>query len=161
MNKQEIVSGALAGFVGTVPMTIAMEGLHNILPPQQKYPLPPEQITHALEKRTGINLPQPLHMALTWAGHFGYGTAIGTIYALTAEKLPFPSALNGALFGLAVWGASYIGWLPGVGIMPPASRQPKHRNALMIAAHLVWGMVTALLVDELEHSSEPPSQFVN
>jgi len=38
-----------------------------------------------------------------------------------------------------VWGGSYLGLLPSLGILRPATDHPAQRNALMIAAHLVWG----------------------
>jgi uncharacterized membrane protein YagU involved in acid resistance len=54
-------------------------------------------------------------------------------------------------FALLVWLVSYLGWIPAANILPPATDQPKRRNALMIAAHVVWGVslgsVFALLTD--------------
>jgi uncharacterized membrane protein YagU involved in acid resistance len=51
------------------------------------------------------------------------------------------NAWTGATFGLGVWVASYLGLMPMLGILRPATRHPARRNALMIAAHLVWGGV--------------------
>jgi hypothetical protein len=36
----ELTSGAVAGFVGTFPMTFAMEKMFHGLPQHEKYPLP-------------------------------------------------------------------------------------------------------------------------
>ena len=57
--------------------------------------------------------------------------------------------MTGALAGGGVWMASYLGWLPGMGILKPATRHPGRRNALMLGAHLVWGAATALAMREL------------
>jgi hypothetical protein len=53
--------------------------------------------------------------------------------------------LAGTLYGLVVWGASYLGLVPALGLLSPATRHPRRRNALMIAAHLVWGAALGLL----------------
>src|SRR6188508_239336 len=50
-----------------------------------------------------------------------------------------PRAAEGALYGVGVWGASYLGLLPGAGLYPAATDESAGRNALMISAHLIWG----------------------
>ena len=45
--------------------------------------------------------------------------------------------------------ASYLFWLPGMGILKPATLHPRRRNALMLGAHLVWGAATAVAMREL------------
>jgi hypothetical protein len=42
--------------------------------------------------------------------------------------------------GVAIWAGSYLGWLPTVGILTPATRHPWRRNLLMIVAHVIWGV---------------------
>ena len=59
------------------------------------------------------------------------------------------TARLGSGAGVAVWAASYFGWIPAMGLLSPAHRHPPARNALMIAAHLVWGAVTAASYREL------------
>jgi hypothetical protein len=153
MAATELLSGAVAGFAGTLPMTVAMERMFQQLPPAERYPLPPGELTTRVEQAgLGRHLPEPQHTALTMLGHFGYGTATGIIYALTADKLPFGPVANGALFGLAVWAGSYLGWIPALGILAPATEHPPRRNALMLAAHLIWGSATGIIVDKLENS---------
>ncbi len=147
-----LLTGLLAGFTATVPMTAVMELLHRCLPWPQRYPLPPREITTETAERIGISehLDEPKLSAAVVASHFGYGTAAGAVYAPLADKLPGPPALKGAAFGLAVWTASYLGWLPAAGFLSAATREPLHRNALMITAHLVWGATLGLLVDRWE-----------
>jgi putative membrane protein len=59
--------------------------------------------------------------------------------------------LKGSLFGLIVWSGSYLGLLPGLEILSPATRHPAGRNALMIIAHIVWGSTLGVLVDSLSN----------
>lgn len=151
----QLLIGAISGLVATVPMTLVMILLYyTILPGREQYRLPPRQITDRLLNRTKIgrrkaNKPEQ-RRALTWLSHFGYGGGTGSLYPFTVGKLPLPPILSGMIFGLAVWLVSYLGWLPAADILPPATRQPKDRNILMILSHLAWGSVIGFLSKNLE-----------
>ena len=147
MNK--FLAGSLAGLVATAPMTASMLLMHRHLPWRERYPLPPRQITEEVAEHVGIEdqLNEPSLSAATVAGHFGYGAVAGAIYPLGAPKLPGHPVLRGVLFGLAVWTGSYLGWLPVTGILSSATGHPARRNALMIAAHVVWGAALGALVE--------------
>jgi uncharacterized membrane protein YagU involved in acid resistance len=41
---------------------------------------------------------------------------------------------------VALWVGSYLGWLPAMDILPPATQQPWRRNLVMIIAHMIWGV---------------------
>ena len=146
-----MLRGAVAGFVATVPMTVAMELMHRQLPESERYPLPPREIVMEVAEEAGVkeHLDEPERLGATLAAHFAYGTAIGALYAPLAQKLELPPALGGAGYGLAIWAGSYLGWLPAMNILRPATEHPARRNALMIAAHLVWGSVTGVIVSRL------------
>jgi uncharacterized membrane protein YagU involved in acid resistance len=140
-----ILIGVLGGIGGTIAMTAFMRRLHKKLPPRSRYPLPPREIVHqtfpATSKQAG--------RSLTTLSHFGYGAAAGALFAV---MMPRRGMLAGATYGAAVWAASYLGWIPAVGILTPATRHPRERNVLMIAAHLVWGGVLGLSVQELDRA---------
>ncbi|HVF88112.1 MAG TPA: DUF6789 family protein [Pyrinomonadaceae bacterium] len=150
MNK--MIIGALAGLAATVPMTAAMKLMHRQLPRAERYPLPPRRVTMRLAEKAGVkqHLDEPERKALTIAGHFAYGAAVGALYAPLARNSPLRPPLTGATYGLAVWAVSYLGWLPAARLISPATEHPVRRNALMIAAHLVWGAATGALVDRWE-----------
>ncbi len=48
-----LLSGTIAGFGATLPMTMAMVAMHRRLPEHQKYPLPPRRITMNAAKKAG------------------------------------------------------------------------------------------------------------
>ena len=150
MNK--VLLGALAGFVATGPMTLAMKLMHRQLPAPERYPLPPREITMELAEEAGVkeHMDETERWRATVAGHFAYGAAMGALYVPLTERLPAHPALKGIGWGLAVWTGSYLGWLPALGILSPATEHPPRRNALMIAAHLVWGATTGLIADSAE-----------
>lgn len=76
------------------------------------------------------------------------------MYPLSAGRIPAPPLVKGALYGVAVWGISYLGWVPGLKLLRPATTHPGRRNLLMILAHLVWGPVTAVLAEQLQAKAD-------
>jgi uncharacterized membrane protein YagU involved in acid resistance len=145
------VIGAVAGFVGTMAMTAAMRRLHRRLPQEERYPLTPREIVDSMSDQLDVPLADQAARDVTIAAHFLYGAAVG---ALVAAANPDPGKRSGAVAGVAVWLASYMGWIPAVGTLEPATSHPARRNALMIAVHLVWGSTTAMAMRELRLARE-------
>ena len=141
-----LVIGAVAGFVGTMAMTSAMRRAHARLPAKERYPLTPREIVDA-----ALDPPDEAARDLTLAAHFVYGAGCG---ALLAAANPRPSKTAGAATGVAVWLASYMGWIPALNLLKPATRHPFRRNALMISVHVVWGTATAAAMRELADARE-------
>jgi uncharacterized membrane protein YagU involved in acid resistance len=141
-----LLIGGIAGFVGTMAMTAAMRRLHRRLPEKERYPLTPREIVDSAASKAQVPLSGEGAKDVTTASHFLYGAAVGAILAATD---PNPSKRSGALYGSAVWLASYMGWIPAVGILKPATKHPARRNLLMLAVHLVWGAATAASMKEL------------
>ena len=135
-----ILYGALAGCVGTAIMTASMRSMHAQLPARERYPLPPREITGRLAKRLGVHPSEQGLRDGALLAHYGYGALTGALLALV---WPRASLLHGGLYGVAVWAGSYFGWAPAGRILKPAHRHPWRRNALMITAHLIWGVATA------------------
>jgi putative membrane protein len=156
-----LVLGAIGGVVATGPMTAAMILLHRRLPIGERYPLPPREITMKLAEKAGVDeeLSKPTRTAATLVSHFGYGAAAGALYTAALDPRDAPFA-KGLLCGLFVWSASYLGLLPAAGILSSATEHPGRRNALMIGAHLVWGVTLGafvkLLAEENETVAPPP-----
>jgi len=143
---QNLVKGALAGLLATLPMTIFMRSAWRMLPRREKYPLPPRLITRRLTKETGVDEKLDAN-ELTWLTltlHFLFGAATGSLYGVLEPRVPLNETVKGSLMGLAVWSGSYLGWLPAFHILPPATQHPWRRNVLMIAAHLVWGIALGI-----------------
>ncbi len=151
MIGTKLLSGAMAGCIATVPMTIVMELLHQRLPQHERYPLPPSEITAELTEEVGLGgqLNSGQHLALTLMNHFAYGAAAGALYGVSAERLSAAPVVKGVGFGLLVWTVSYLGLLPVLGILRPATEHPAGRNLLMIVAHVVWGSVTGAISGQL------------
>jgi hypothetical protein len=139
-SRPGIAAGAAAGVLATLPMTVFMTTVHRRLPPGERDPLPPAKITARLEEKAGVDddLTERQHTALTLVNHFGYGGLCGAVYGLAAQRVP-AGVSTGVAFGLAVWAASYLGFLPPLGLHERATHEPVRRNAMMIGAHVVFG----------------------
>ena len=136
-----LLIGALAGLAGTMAMTASMRRFHKRLPAKERYPLPPKEIVDAT-----LAPPEQEARDLTLAAHFAYGAGCG---AILAAVNPGMSKLTGAGAGGAIWLGSYMGWIPAFQVLRPATGHPLRRNAVMIAAHFVWGWSTAGAMREL------------
>jgi uncharacterized membrane protein YagU involved in acid resistance len=146
-----LLIGGIAGFIGTMAMTSAMRRLHQRLPIEEQYPLTPREIVDSGSKQIGLSLTDEAAKDVTTAAHFAYGAAMG---AVISAMNPDPGKRTGAAAGAAIWLASYMGWIPAVGTLEPATRHPLRRNLLMIGVHLVWGAATASAMRELRLARE-------
>lgn len=153
---RELMVGAAAGLAATVPMTVAMDVMHRRLPRRQRYPLPPRIIEQRLTRTAGVEdeLDGLDHAGLALAAHFGYGAAAGAMFPVVSRALRGGAVTKGVSYGLLVWAGSYLGLLPAIGILTPATEHPRRRNALMIAAHVVWGGSLGLLAG----TARPPRE---
>ena len=55
-----------------------------------------------------------------------------------------------------VWVASYLGLLPAMRILTPATEHPARRNALMISAHVIWGACLGVLLERIKEADHNP-----
>ena len=139
---QTLARGALAGLAATVPMTVVIgagraAGLMDTPPPVE--------ITENVAEQAGEqpDRQSPEFQAAWLAAHVGYGVACGVIFAAIRPALPRSDLVAGLLFGGAVWGVSYIGLMPALNLYPAAEDDSNQRQAVMIAAHAVFGTVLA------------------
>ena len=161
MSYSPLIAGALAGFVATAPMTAAMEAMHRRLPAAERYPLPPSEITEQIEAAAGARrrIDEPEHVAASLVTHFAVGTAAGGLYGPLAAGLRPNPLLGGVAFGLAVWATGYLGVLPALDLLRPATEHPPRRNALMITAHVVWGATLGVLLNRMIRPGRPVYQL--
>jgi hypothetical protein len=156
---RRLLIGAIAGFAATAPMS-AVIGLGRLL--RLLWTPPPKQITSTAVERVGVD-PDESSEEFTagWlAAHFLYGAAAGALYSLARPALPGSIAQKGLIFGGAVWGVSYLGFIPALGLYPWPQDDSRTRMAVMIAAHAVYGVATAQLEQALAHIDEAPECYV-
>ncbi len=150
IRADRLVLGYAAGLAGTVPMTIAMDRLWRLLPERQRYPLPPREImAGVVPGRVQEATSERGMRGLTLAAHFAFGGAAGALLG----ALPIARRHEtGAAYGVLIWTVSYMGWIPALRILKPASAHPVLRSLLMVSVHLIWGAATAGTLRQLEQS---------
>jgi uncharacterized membrane protein YagU involved in acid resistance len=152
----KVTRGAIAGTIATIPMTLVMINLFPRLPIEQRYPLPPRLIIESLQEsgqmRPSMDDASATHTTLL--AHFAYGAATGALFPYL-ERGRGNDFFTGAVFGVGVWAASYLGWIPAANILTPATRHPPRRNALMLTAHLAWGAALAGVSAALRPTGRP------
>ena len=145
-DVRAIVDGGIGGLLGTVAMSLLMVAAQKVglLGGQ-----PPEHITAALLNSIGLrDRGEGLQDAVAAVLHFSFGTGAGALFGLLHRRLRLPlgPAPRGVIFGTLLWAASYKGWLPALGIMPPPERDRPRRAGTMVLAHWVYGGALGLVV---------------
>ena len=95
-----------------------------------------------------------VHHLLDQAMHVGYGAALGAAYGLALDPRAGTHrsahlGARGAAYGLATW--LFGSWLllPSLRAKQAPWRKRASENAVDLAAHLLFGAVTALVTEEM------------
>ena len=144
---RNVLMGAAAGTLATVPMTLFWEVMHARLPGEPPRPLPPREVVEALAVKAGVSrhLSERDVEWLAMAAHVGYGAFTGALLGLPTPR-GARGVAAGMLFGLGVWSASYLGWLPATGVRHSPRYDLPARTALVLSSHLLWGAVAGLVL---------------
>lgn len=157
--RNSILLGALAGVTGGLVMLAMRKNVVPRVMPKQVQPdafVPKEAVewTEARIKRPHA-LSESQEMKAAVSAHLGYSALTGSLYALarpTVRSLPTP--LAGALFGLAVWGVSFEGWMPALGMKERTTAKPTQKWFVPIMGHMVYGVVTALSYEAFNRAQQ-------
>ena len=141
-----VVRGAVAGVVATGAMSAVMLAFRKQMGEQ-----PPDAIATEAAHAVGADPTETQADVLASFAHAGFGATVGAAYALLPRYGAPP--LRGVLLALGVWAVSYQGWVPALGILPPATRDKPGRPAVMIAAHVVFGAVLGTVEQRLRRRS--------
>jgi hypothetical protein len=144
-----LARGLLAGAVGTAAMTAAQRIASRLQssggdegPSWENSPAPAKVAKRILEGVFNRTVPAARIEVLTQVTHWLYGVAWGGVYGLVQETTLGRSTRTGLLFGVGVWGASYIALVP-MGIYEPPWRYPAATVAFDATYHLVYGEAVA------------------
>jgi hypothetical protein len=128
--------------VATGAMSVLMLALRRQVGEQ-----PPDAIVKHVARGVGATPTEREADAMAVLVHLGFGASIGAGYALLPPV--GPPALRGTATALAVYAASYQGWIPALGILPPATQDRPGRPPVIIASHVVYGTVLGVLEERL------------
>jgi hypothetical protein len=130
--------GVRAGLIATTAMSVALGLAHQVGTIDRQ---PAQLIVDALVPQQ----PEQRKNMLASVAHFGYGVSAAVAYAVAVPRAGW-GLLSGTAYGALVWLGGYEGWLPAMGILPPAHRDGRNRVGTMVAAHLVFGAALGLVL---------------
>ena len=139
---KSLIRGAFAGTIATALMSAVMLGGRRL---GVTGTLPPEKITSKLLRSHGIHPDRGQQDAIAAGLHFAFGAVAGGAFGVVARRVPVPSVPLGIAYGAGIWGVSYMGWIPAMGLMPRADHDDRGRQAVMLAGHLVFGATLGVL----------------
>ncbi len=125
------------GFLATIPMSIVMLTFLNRTPPKQ--------ITKETLQGADIYPSRRSLKLASLIAHFGFGTLAALPYIFVNTKKSNNVFIKGSLYGLIVWGTSYLLALPAFDSSAAAPKMSAKKNLTMIASHIVWGVALATL----------------
>lgn len=143
--RSTVARGAASGTAATIAMSTVMLVAQKLgLEGEQ----PPEAIVESALDAVGVDGSERTENVLASIAHVGFGASAGILYAIGRRYLPTrgPVAAHGVGFGLGIYGASYAGWIPALGILPRPTRDREDRQLSMVLAHIVYGAVLGALV---------------
>ncbi|MEU6717395.1 DUF6789 family protein [Nonomuraea sp. NPDC046802] len=140
----ELVRAAVSGALATAAMSSVMAlgewaGLMSEQPPKHIVRAAMPGAKHRPKRGEG---------ALGTLAHFGFGIGCGTLLHVLARgrHVRQPVAVG---YALSIWIASYEGWVPRMGVLPPISRDQPGRPIVMAAAHAIYGITLAYALNRL------------
>jgi len=139
---------AAAGLIATGAMTVVIvagRAAGLLVEP------PPAEIARTAAAKAGARAEPPSWLdRATWlTEHAAYGVACAVAYGLARPWLPSSPVAAGLIWGGAVWGVSYLGLMPALGLYPPPDDDRPTRTGVMVAAHAVYGVTLAELDQRL------------
>jgi hypothetical protein len=147
------VRGAAAGAIASGAMGLLLLGAKRAGIVSK---VAPEEITETALDAVGIDAAEDAENAASSMSHIAYGATSGALYGLLHRHLPVGPVLGGLAFAGVLLAASYEGWVPAVGALPPLHAQTRGERWSLIAGHAVYGALLGQLVSE--HSTNRRDQ---
>ena len=142
-----IVDGLIGGAAGAGCMSVlrmAARRFHLI-------DMTPPQATKARITRLAGVAPSSggSHHLMDSLIHLAVGAGGGAVYGSLMQPGRRPSVAAGALFGAALWAVAFGALAPALGITRSPLKASAAENAVNLAAHLLYGIGTAVVAGEL------------
>lgn len=159
-NRTSISKSALAGAAGGLAASYVMNQFQSLMSyvekrsnggREQQQEQQPSGDDATVKTAKAISHKVLRHELTTpekkWTGpvvHYAFGTLMGALYGVLAEKMPVAKAGIGTAYGTAVWlGADEIG-VPAFGLSEGPTKTPVSGHLKALASHVVYGMTTDL-----------------
>jgi hypothetical protein len=107
--------------------------------------LAPEHITEAGMNEAGIDADEGTDDVASVVAHLAFGAANGAVFGVVERWLPGPPVTRGLTYASGLLLASYEGWVPAAGILPPLRDQTPGGRWTLITGHAVYGAILGQL----------------
>ncbi|HEY0444313.1 MAG TPA: DUF6789 family protein [Candidatus Limnocylindrales bacterium] len=153
-----LARGVAAGIAATAAMSVVLVAAERSGDMSR---MPPHEIaSNAISKSPiGAETSGRARRRLGWVAHFAFGAAAGATFEVVRRRLPprVPAVPAAVAFAAVVWGVSYLGWIPALGLMPPATDDEPGRQPALLLAHAVFGGVLGVTATGLDNRPAAPS----
>lgn len=138
-----LLGPALAGVAATFAMSAWMRAFEGAASARPLGHLPPRRIGDRILAAVGAEAVSPKQRKIfATLGHYGYGGLMGAVFPKLRQGHLVQSA---PAFGVGVRAASYVGWLPAIGLHSSPRHMNLQRNISLFVGHIVWGKTFAAL----------------
>lgn len=135
--RQQLTHGAVAGAAATAAMSGVMLAFQRVGAVDRTSPrVITERAVPVIARRRGR-----IAKGVSATSHLAFGTGAGAFFGLIRSRLPGPDWARGMTFATGILVASYEGWVPVAGLLPPLHRQSIGRKASLVLGHLCYGAV--------------------
>ncbi len=161
-----IARGALAGLVGGIVASLAMDGLQAILArlsdadsggesDSDAEPTTNKAADGVARLVTGDEVADANKPLAGQAMHYGLGAVLGVAYGIAAAFEPRVTTASGTLFGLTTATVLDEGAVPALGLADAPWKTPASGHLYSLASHLVFGGVTELVRAQVDATLAP------
>lgn len=149
----EIAFGALAGIIGGFALAGAAQSLYSLTSPRKvaaETAVEPRDpfivLAEKAGKLTGQNLTESQKKVFEQGVATVLSATAGVSYVLLARRWQLDWLAGGAVFGGLFWAVEDEGISPLLGLVGENTKYPLEAHARGLAAHVVFGIVTAALL---------------
>ena len=157
-----IARGALAGVIGGIVASFAMDGLQMLLAKissndsgSDEEPTTSKAADGVARAVTGDDVGEANKPLAGQAMHYGLGAALGLAYGVAAAFEPRVTTASGTLFGLTTATVLDEGAVPAMGLADAPWKTPASGHLYSLASHLVFGGVTELVRAQVDRTLAP------
>lgn len=149
---QKAAAGAVGGAAGALGMTIFRQSMQEVNKGDTPLPL---KIERRLENRLGLGhkTDHEGEVGLAAIEHLAIGAGTGLLYPLIRSYVRIPILAGGLLFGVIAWAIYVAGIGPVLNLSSPLHEQSRLKFIRRFVAHLIYGVVTAVVAEPLIHSA--------
>jgi hypothetical protein len=147
------VHGALAGMMGAACMTVLRLAAHR---KGWIDAMVPQAVEVWAKDEAGLGWPRTAatHHVADQLIHLGYGSTCGAIYALCVRPRESASLGRSLGLGLGLWAIGSMLLFPALKIARPVWRQQPREELVNVSAHVLYGAVTSLVLDEFGRQAQ-------